>query len=209
MTQRLITALVLASISALSTAVDLEKTQKAVGSDLVNTGFATTFGDLEQIQSSELQLVQSTNLYGRCSACENGKCNYDYVFWCDILDKKRWGPNKYAKAKALAIAKVMVWFYDTNGDNKLDKAEFLQFWMYALGRAGGVYCDADFQSAWHDVKNCDGYVTICELKHWIYNECPYSWHYLSSTGKEDAEGQEGAVEGKWESQEEEDEDDTN
>ncbi len=49
MTQRLITALVLASISALSTAVDLEKNQKAVGSDLVNTGFATTFGDLEMI----------------------------------------------------------------------------------------------------------------------------------------------------------------
>ncbi len=87
MTQRLITALVLASISALSTAVDLEKTQKAVGSDLVNTGFATTFGDLEMIQSSELQLAQTIDFDGRWSACENGKCNFDYVFWCDYLDK--------------------------------------------------------------------------------------------------------------------------
>ena len=78
----------MASISALSTAVDLEKTQKAVGSDLVNTVFATTFGDIEMIQSSELQLAQSTDFNGRWSACENGNCNFDYVFWCDLLDKR-------------------------------------------------------------------------------------------------------------------------
>ncbi len=33
----------------------------------------------------------------------------------------------------------------------LDKAEFLQFWMYALTRAGGIYCDEDFQKAWHEI----------------------------------------------------------
>ncbi len=81
----------------------------------------------------------------------------------------------------------MVWFFDTNGDNKLDKAEFLQFWFFALGRAGGVYCDADFQIAWHEVKNYDGCVSLGELTSWIYNECPTPSRYLSSAGPGGAE----------------------
>ncbi len=56
MTQSLLTVLVLASISALSTAVTLEKTQNSIESEFVNTDFAITSGDLERIKSSEVQL---------------------------------------------------------------------------------------------------------------------------------------------------------
>ena len=45
----------------------------------------------------------------------------------------------------------MLGLYDANRDGFVDKAEFLQFWMYALAQAGGIYYDADFQRAWDEL----------------------------------------------------------
>ncbi len=207
MTQRLITALVLASISALSTAVDLEKNKKAVGSDLVDTGFATTFGDLGMIQSSELQLAQSTNFDGRWSACENGKCNFDYVFWCDIIAEGTWlfAPDPFTGAWNLANSflalydenpiNIPLWWWGTLTLNALDKEEFLKLWFYFLSRAGGVYCDEDFQNAWNAITYSptywpwtlpafNGTVNNGNFPGWIYDQC-YCNPRLFAAGRAD------------------------